>query len=218
MGAPAAEPAEGLSELAASIAAQPRVGVEREVSGFFGLGNAPLRSVRFFVLRKQEENDALRAAHQYVKQQAAGNEGAASDPDFLLDAKCVECLFRSCRDPSSGRPAFPGPQWMRDNMTGDQIAVLMNIYNEVRAKSGPIDYRLDRDHIDALVESCARAAGTDIPDLVLERFPREVLTSLVVILSQEVVAMRTTEPAGDEPAGDELPEPEPVGPVDTEAT
>jgi hypothetical protein len=195
--------------------------VEREVSGFFGLAGAPVRVVRFVVLRKQEENDALRAAHQYVKQQAAGNDSAANDPDMMIDAKCVECLFRSCKDPTSGRSAFPGPQWMRDNMTGDQIAVLMNVYNEVRAKCGPIDYRLDREHIDAIVSSCARAAGTDLPDLVLERFPREVLTSLVVLLSQEIVTMR--EAPVDEPTDEPADEPPPqdadaVGPVDTEAT
>lgn len=169
--------------LATAIEQEQRAGATREVNGFFGLANAPIYRIRFVVLRKQEENDALRAAHSYCVQQASGNDAALQDPDFTLDAKHVEILHRACKEDGSNRPAFPGPQWMRDKLTGDQIGVLLSIYNEVRAKCGPIDYDLSQESIDAIVKACADASETDLPDLVLERFPREVLSSMIVRLA-----------------------------------
>lgn len=158
----------------------------RDVQGFFGLGGAPIYQVRVIVLTKQEENDALRAAHVYVKQQAQGNEGALADQELLIDSKHVEVVFRACKQTDSNMPAFPGPQWMREHMSADELAVLVNVVNEVRAKCGPIDYTLDRDTLDAMRMRLARYGDTELPDLVLERVPREVLTSMVVLLAQDL--------------------------------
>lgn len=185
------------SRLAKAIEARERKQYDFEVHDFFGLGNKPIHKIGIRVSTKSEQDGAVVAAHKYIEAKA-GN--SLSDEDILVDAKTIEVLFHACREvvevepgaepPKHNYPAFPGPQWMRDNMTTDQLAVLLNLYNEVRRKESPTTWQISSEDVNALAFACAEISDSDLPEKLLARFDREWLTQAFVMLSVQLKEMR----------------------------
>jgi hypothetical protein len=198
------------SALALAIEAEGRHVRCVPLDDFFGPGRKPIGAVAFRVAVKSDEDAAIIAAHRYAAEEAkvAGSAemAARSDSDLLGDAKNIEALYRVCMAAEAVAPrgwklktkprpdgqgsitssAFPGPQWMRRNLTTDQIAYLMNAYLEVRAEaspSGKLD--LGDETIDALAQLCADHLSDDLPELALARFSRVHLTHAFVMLADK---------------------------------
>lgn len=191
--------AQELTPLARAIQSRQRPVEVFDVAGVFGLGGEVVPQVALRVMVKRDEDVAIKAARAYVSGLAGSD--AVSDPDVMLDAKNVEAMFRACRDPQNPEnPIFPGPQWMRDHLTTDQVATLVNAYAEVRRKHGGADWGVDEERVEAIVKACWDARGTELPELALARIPREALTTVIVQLACKLV--REREPAAGEPAGD----------------
>lgn len=125
------------SELIALVESLPEYRETFDVSGFFGLAGAALPRVTIREPKKADEDAAVTAAHKYAE--SLGH----ADPDVLEDAKSIEILFRVCRDPERpGYPLFPGPDWMRKNLTGWHVAKLMALVCAVQenaSKQGDAD-------------------------------------------------------------------------------
>lgn len=98
-----------------------------DVSGFFGLAGEVLPRVMIREPKKADEDAAVTSAHKYLETLDH------QDVDVLEDAKSIELLFRVCRDPEKpSYPRFPGPEWMRKNLTGWHVAKLMALVCSVQ--------------------------------------------------------------------------------------
>lgn len=202
-------PPEHKSAFAKALEERARKAHEFEVADYFGLAGKPIPKLAIWVNTKSEQDKAIVAAHKYVAIVAGESEAAKRDGDLLADAKLVEILFRACRDASDTRyPAFPGPQWMRDQLTTQQIASLVNLYNEVAKRDGTGLKELSAAMVEAYASMAADNAGSDMPDVVLAALSREELTQLFVLLSVQWKAQRAAEPTPVEQAA--APDPEPT--------
>jgi hypothetical protein len=173
-----------MTEVARLIAARERVGYTFEC-GFLGLGKKPIPTLKIRVATKGEQDRAVLAAHKYVDEIAKGvgveTQSASQDRDILTDAKTCFILFEVCRDVADARyPAFPGPRWMIDHLTTDEIAVLLNCYGEVLRITGTLEYDLATDRIEALSQALAAVADSDVPNQLLLRYTREQVGEICV--------------------------------------
>jgi len=184
------------SALAAAIEENERKFHDFDVSGFFGLGDKEIPKLAIRVATKAEEDAALVAAHATVKKLAAGDSEARADFDLLGDQKLIQIIFRICfsatEKTSDGTryPAFPGPDWMRKNLTTDQIAVLMNLCHGVRRASNNMRSTISFDEVEATAEACAEASGGELPEAILANADRTWLTEAFVLLSVRYAEMK----------------------------
>lgn len=184
---------EGKSALALAIETRRRKAYEFSVQGFFSLGEKPIHKIAVWVNTKFEQDKAVVAAHQVVQQLTAEAESARKDEDLLLDTKTTQILFQACRRAEAGDEekgymysAFPSPEWMRKNLTTDQLAVLINLYNEVRRKEAPIQSSITLEQVESVSKMCAENAASDVPEAVLAIFDREWMTQAFVLLSMKL--------------------------------
>ena len=210
------------SALALAIEARPRKAYPFDVSGFFGLGDLPILRIAVRVNTKVEQDNAIAAAYQVVNKVAEhSGDRAKNDDDLLLDAKAIHALFHACRrcepaNPEKGTPsdeddgyrytAFPGPQWMREHLTTDQLAVLLNLYHEVRRTEGPTRWDVTTEQVDALAVLCAESAESDIPEAMLASCSREWITQAFVILSLRLKEVRDAVEGGRLGDAEDAPE------------
>ena len=172
------------SKLALAIEGRERKLYPFDVQGFFGLGDKAINKIAIRVATKKEEDAAVAAAHAHAAK-CSDLESARRDPDLLNDSKVCEILFAVCRDADDPKyPAFPWGAWMRENLTTDQLAALLNLYHEARKAQGPIQWDLSYETVEALADVCALTAESDVPESVLADRPREWLSQAFVMLAQ----------------------------------
>ncbi len=134
--------------------------------------------------RKTEDENAIVEAHKHVIAKAAGVEAAKSDDDLLRDAKVIEILYRVCRDAEDPKQtAFPGPQWMRDNITTDQLAVLFNLATEVRRLEGPTPRDMSDEELEAIILLVVHAEDSVLRERFYAGCSRESATQACVLLA-----------------------------------
>jgi hypothetical protein len=157
------------------------------------------------VLCKREEDAAVSAAYKYVARVTAevgeARDAAMRDMDLLGDSKVVQALWRACRevadpnDLSKGtgkHPAFPTDDWMREHLTTDQLAALMNLYAETRRAAYPERWDVSEDRIEALLTMAANTSDSDIPEAVLAPYAREQITHAFVFAAERLREARTS--------------------------
>ena len=181
------------SALALAIEERGRKYHAHEVQGFFGLGGDEIHKIDFRTPVKSDDDKSVIAAHAYAASKAKGDgEAAARDLDVLGDAKATEVLFRSCFEhlpegAPTGTVRYPafsgGPQWMRDHLTGDQIAVLFNLLQEVKQSESALRTKISGEDVEKLARVCWRSRDTDIPEAILADCDREFLTQAFVLLA-----------------------------------
>lgn len=176
-----------LSALAKAIEARGRAVVVCDVTGFFGPGGKPVEKIGIRINVNGEEDRAVVDAHRYAAELGKGTE-AAKDGDLLLSAKQVHVLWTACRAvDAEGKAtdfgAFPGPKWMRDNLTTDQLAALLNLYNDVRTRQSPWPHEFTDDRVEHVAAICADGADTEIPTAMLARIEREMLAQYLIVVS-----------------------------------
>lgn len=196
------------SELAKALRARERKVYQFDVRGFFHLGDRPIPRLGVRRPTKAEQDEALVGAHEYAAEKAGRVEGAKSDAEILQDAKAafIACTF--CRElvQKDGEwvptkyPAFPGPRWMCENLPPEEIAVLLNLGNEVRAKEAPAPLDIDDEAVERWIAVCQEAAGTPVPEAVLAGCPREYVTHLFVLASLKLKAAREEQAPAAPPA------------------
>lgn len=178
-----------LSKFAEALIQKGRTPHVFEAGTHFGLGDLPAGRIAVRVATKAEQDRAIAGAHDYAKQ-VADKTGADRDPDLLEDAKSAFIAFEVCRDPDDAKqPLFLSPRDMLERLSSEQIAILVNLANEVRWKEAGRP-EITSDAVMALSEACAKHAGDDIPEAILARFNREFLTHAFVIQSAELALVK----------------------------
>ncbi len=178
---------DGRTPITRAIEERGRHVVPCPVDGFFGPGNKPIPMIGIRVNVKGEEDKAVVDAHRYAQELGKGTD-AAKDDDLLREAKVVQALHWACREvDAEGKPtgfaAFPGPKWMRDNLTADELAALLNLYNDVRARRSPWPFAFEDEDVENVAMICAVGAETEIPTAFLARMEREVLAQYLIVVA-----------------------------------
>jgi hypothetical protein len=199
-----------ISPFAAAIVARGRKVHVFIVNDFFDLGERPLHAIGFRTAVKSEDDAAIVEAHKYAfdttRSAGEAGESARKDVDLLADAKTIEALWRVTRrvelDPKDPEDlskaketiydAFATPTWMRKTLTTDQIAILLNLYIEVKHKEARGKREVSDEHVETIASLCQAHAGDNIPEAILADVPRETLTHLVVLLSVKLAEARTS--------------------------
>lgn len=134
-----------------------------------------------------EEGDAVKAAVVYRKGLIADLPEKfvkvfLDDPGFLEDDVSVEKLWRACRNPANrDEPMFPSAQWLRDNLTRDEMQNLYGLYHQQRERDG--GGGLDDPSLDRLARACADNASNPDTDEMLKLMAKDVLADAFVRVS-----------------------------------
>ena len=72
---------------------------------------------------------------------------------------------------------------MRENLTTDQIATLLNLYHEVRRRHAPTSWSIKVPDIMMYARAAARSSHTNFPDHFLAEKSPEWITQAFIILS-----------------------------------
>ncbi len=167
-----------------------------DVANFIGL-TGDKRHVMIRVATKGEEDRAVVQGNAYVKK-LASDSGADRDDDLLVGAKTCFVLHTCLREVTGKWGAFPAPEWMIDKLTTDQIATLLNLYNEVRKKEGPQPTTLDDESIEGMMRLLVEAADAEeaIPQWLLAAWSRETLSEAMASVAVKLdVARRDADAA-----------------------
>lgn len=180
------------SAVALAIQERKRPLHEFDIGGFFGLGGKAIAKVKIRVATKAEADQAVVGAHRYVKEIA----GEIIDRDLLDDAKTCHILHAVVRDADDPEvfPAFASPQWVRDQMSTDQLACILNLYNECVAREGQrVDEITDElvDSIPSLAAISREAALT-----MLANCDRHALSEIIVRMATNEANYRNELAAG----------------------
>lgn len=197
-----------ISELASTIESRPRRVYIADMNNFLGLGGKQMHTAAVRVLFKSEEDRAIVKAYKWVKSQTQDEKLALRDEDLLNDTKTVEALYEAYRRNESGDeeigykyPAFPSPKWMKDNLSNDEIATLLHIYNAHRERSSSIDESLDMDRIRSLATAIHNYEDTDLPEALLAGLDRDLCVQAFVLLALEYGDLKNELQSKSERAG-----------------
>lgn len=142
----------------------------------------------FRLNKKKDDNLALVAAHAQIARQAKHAEGGEdafrSDPLVTNDEGTIQALYRACRDPDDpSQNLFITPSFMRDKLDTWTLNGIVNLYNECIARmlGLPLAEELD---LDAERDKLVAAFDTaNLPELLLTKYTREVLTNLLCLFA-----------------------------------
>lgn len=131
-----------------------------------GADGEPLGQVRMVVLTERElvaaAIDAEKFAQKHLKTDMKLSDSSQGYLDVYRHESAVQILHRSCKrveDDMAKLPAFPSPNEIRDVLTPDEIAVLLEEYYLVQAKYGPIVARLSREEVEAWINKIAEGGS-----------------------------------------------------------
>lgn len=166
------------------------------VNGFLGLGDKPILEFDVCVPTDQEMDNSVSAARSYVIDKCKDDPGALNDPDILTNAKIIEILWRTTRQPlredkgpvpDCGPVHYPafmgGSEWMRKHLTRDQLAVMRNLLDLVEANESPLTREIDYEKVEILARLCWAAKDTDLPEAVLVNRSYDYLAQAFTLLA-----------------------------------
>lgn len=166
-----------------------------EAASFLQKGFPKLGKYRMRIATVDEQDNALHMARRHVEEKAksAGTspDDAKKDPDLTQNARVAYMMHACCLHAEHDRPAFPSGKWMLERLSTDELAVLLNHYNEILRLSGPIDLDLSTERVEGLAALMAARAETDAPNMALMAFTREQVAEIAIRLSTLLVETRS---------------------------
>lgn len=214
------------SPLAIAIEARGRRAYVMDVGPMFGLTDKAKHRIAYVVATKAQDEQAIVRGHRHAQEAAAeggvGAKRASEDIDLLNEAKVCELLHMVCREPAhpeddskgaSIHSAFPGPKWMRENLSTDDLARLLNQYVEAKERDAPYRSVITDDAVEQMIDLLSEHCDDEVPEAVLASTTRTYLTHLVTLLAVKIVEARHKV----EVLLDERDERETAQPVATEA-
>ncbi len=186
------------SDLARALHGRGRPSRVFQVEDHFGLINLAGKrtsTLAMQILSIGEEGEAVDAAHktrsEHSKRAGDGRDDARRDPGAFEREQNIEALMRACRMvDEKGQPtqwaAFPGVSWVRRELSTDQIACLLALYDELKRKHGTVKLDIDADTVGVIAKLLQEHVGDDIPESFLAPYPRWFLTHLAVLLSVDL--------------------------------
>ncbi len=132
----------------------------------------PMGQIAIWILTQEESMICQKAADQHARAMLKENSPRNGEPvqgyeDLYRNEAANQVLYRACRRPNDLKyPAFPSPGEMRKHFSSDEIGVLMNHYNTIRAQLGPIIAELTMDELDEWTGRLMEGGGEYFLDLL----------------------------------------------------
>lgn len=158
----------------------------------------PLFQYRCRILTQSEIDQAVANAERHARQVL--KEGSASLTDEQIahvrkeaweeiynNAKCVELIYASARDPSNNLPLFATAAQIRKLLTADEAAAMFHAYTAVQFKLGPQWRVLSASEIEEWIDALTTGVGV-YPLAHLEPGP---LAQLAHSLAYHLRALKT---------------------------
>jgi len=127
----------------------------------------PIGKVAIWVLKQGEiivaKAEATRRARKVIAEKFDATERVEGYAQVLEDETACQLLYQCCRRPTNiNLPIFPTADGVRQKLTSDEVAVLLNSYAIVQSKLGPIPDSMDEQTMDAWIERL-RVGGSTLP-------------------------------------------------------
>lgn len=128
----------------------------------------PVAKVAIRALSVMEINAATTAAEHYAKrllrEEQRASEANLGYQTLFENAASIELLYRACRDAENlDRPAFMSPDDMRRILSMDEVACLVEAYNQMQAETSPIVSNMTSEEMDAWLLRIKEAGETMLP-------------------------------------------------------
>jgi hypothetical protein len=152
-------------ELWATLSRRERPTMPVEFPGQYGA--APVGELRMWPLHMNEiilaKAEGTRRARKIIVEKVSGTEHVEGYAQVLEDETRCQILYLACRRSKNVTlPVFPRVDDVRNSLTTDEAAVLLNSYAIVQAKLGPIPDFMDRATQDAWIERL-KVGGSALP-------------------------------------------------------
>ena len=144
----------------------------------------PVGEFSMQVLKQEEQMLCAAAAERFtrklLKDDAPKNGDLARGyNDIYSNAAAVEILFRACRTKDDLiKPLFPSPDVLRQNLTNDELGVLMSIYYTVQTELGPIVAYLSEEEIEAWIARLVEGGSSYPLDSLSSEAQKQLLMRL----------------------------------------
>lgn len=165
----------------------------------------PLGEYRMQVLTQGELDDAFLDAEKYVKRRQKERAKALGENEeesqrgnqeawreVFESAKMVEVIWRAARDRETGRPLFESPKQIRDNLSSQELTSLINAYDQVQHRFGPLYRSLTDTELEQWIQVLARGAEAALGPLGL--LSPGQLVQLIVSLASRLSTSPTSKP------------------------
>ena len=166
--------------------------------------------IAIWILTQEESMVCQKAADQHARTMLKENAPKAGEvsqgyDDLYRNEAANQVLFRACRRVKDLRySAFPSPGEIRKHFTADEVGVLMNHYNTIRAQLGPIVAELTVDELDAWTGRLMEGGATYFLDLLSSEAKTALIEHLVSRLRSSATGTTSPgEPPSDTSSEDE---------------
>lgn len=127
----------------------------------------PLGEFAMIVLTQEEQDNCVANAENYVTrkfdQRYKGTDGKPNQEAWreMFETACaVELVYCACKDKDDlSKPLFLSPDDIRQYLTVDEIAMLVNSYEVLQRKFGPMWRELTDEEIDCWIDTLAKGAA-----------------------------------------------------------
>ena len=144
------------SELWAQIIAMPRPHRTVDFPRVNATGEAIAQIVMQVLTQEEQITTAIEAerfTRKHIKDLPKSDEPRRGYDDTYNNQAACELLFRACRRlEDMALPFFPSPSAIRQNLTPDEVGVLLRSYFIVQAEIGPIISGMSEDEITAYIK------------------------------------------------------------------
>ena len=148
------------------------------------------------MLLTQDEVMAVSAAAEKATRRAMGDDipkiGQASKgyDDLFNNFSAIEILYRACKHPADlTKPLFPTKEFIKKQLTPDEVAILFNNYMTIQIELGPVIGSLSSEEIDAWVKKLAE--GGERSSTFLDSFSWAATKGLLITMAVQLHDLRT---------------------------
>lgn len=163
------------------------------------------------VLTQAELDDATIDAEKYTKlrqRERAKALGESEDDanranveawrEVFESARMVEVLWRACRrSEDASMPLFQAPKQIRDNLSSQEITALVNTYDQVQHRFGPLYRSLTDAELDQWIKVLGKGAEEALGPLGLLS-PGQLVQLIVSLASRLQMSVTSTPSPGSE--------------------
>ena len=148
----------------------------------------------------REQVNALLQAHRYVAQfvESLKTEDARkrfeADADIEADAKAAAIVQVAVRDTDGVHVVWPNVGFVSNYLTTDQIAAILNLVNEARAREPGAMAMMTADMVETVAAAVVAADDPAEAYQALAQMQREALSSVVVVLAAKLAEARAARP------------------------
>lgn len=158
--------------------------------------------VAIWVLTQEEQMacnaEAEKIARRMLKDGKRGDLGYEA---LFNNEGAVQVIYRSCRDASDlSKPAFPGPQAIREGLTADECGMLFQHYLTVQLELGPIIANMSNDEFEAWVQRLDEGQG-----FFFDLLSSETKKTLALTMASRLRSFLTGTSSAGSPPNDALP-------------